>query len=179
MPPPKPLSKPLDRSWGFCASNELIPYAFLGGNAFPLRGHCLKPYPGQNLTEWEIIFGCRLSRFRRCSENGFGILGNVFRIFSTKINVNPEKSTKVILAAVTLYSFLRAKLRKSHTPSLYVDQVTNDIIVQGSWRHENNPADFQPLPSQKVGNNSRKRAEKVRNTFADRRFYGAGQIPWQ
>ena len=53
-----------------------------------------------------MIFGYRLSRFRRSTENNFGILISVFRIFCTKINPNPEKATEIVATALALHNFL-------------------------------------------------------------------------
>ena len=41
-------------------STEPFPYAFLADDAFALKPHLLKPYPGQNLTEKQRIFNYRL-----------------------------------------------------------------------------------------------------------------------
>ena len=87
IPNPKPLpgrSKP-------------IPYVCVGDDAFPLTSFMMKPYPQTGLTEVKRIFNYRLSRCRRISENGFGILANRWRIFRSLIPVAPEKATNLVL----------------------------------------------------------------------------------
>ena len=51
-----------------------IPYFFVGDDAFPLQPFLMKPFPMRFLTPAQRIFNYRLSRARRISENGFGIL---------------------------------------------------------------------------------------------------------
>jgi hypothetical protein len=41
----------------------------------------MKPYPGANLAYDEKMYNYRLSRGRRISENGFGILVSRFQVF--------------------------------------------------------------------------------------------------
>ena len=50
-----------------------IPFLFVADEAFPLTTFCMKPYAHNNLSEEKRIFNYRLSRFRRISENTFGI----------------------------------------------------------------------------------------------------------
>ena len=49
---------------------------------------------------------------RRVTENAFGIMASVFRVFYSKINLSPKKATKVVLAAVVLHNLqdLQTKL---------------------------------------------------------------------
>ena len=61
-----------------------IPMVFIAGDAFPLTKHCMKPYSRKNLSDEERVFGCRCSRFRRISENAFGIWSNRFKLFATR-----------------------------------------------------------------------------------------------
>ena len=69
------------------------------GDAFQLSEFMMKPYSSRNLDEDSRVFNYRLSRFRRISENAFGILAAKFRIFLAKINVSPSKAIKILLAA--------------------------------------------------------------------------------
>lgn len=48
-----------------------------------------------------------------------------------------------------------------------MDQVANNVIVEGSWRDENDPIVFQFLSSQKVGKNRSKSAEKIIESLRD------------
>ena len=84
LPPDKPL--PVSNNPYYDSQNtEPMPYVFLAEDAFPLGKHCLKPYSQSGLTPMKRVFSYRLSRFRRVTENAFGILTNRFRVFSTKM----------------------------------------------------------------------------------------------
>ena len=65
---------------------------FAADDAFPLTKHCMKPYGRKNLSDEERVFDYRCSRFRRISENGFGIWSNRFRLFATRASLTPEKA---------------------------------------------------------------------------------------
>ena len=51
-----------------------LPYVIVGDEIFALKTWLLKPYPGRNLNEEEVVFNYRLSRARRTIENAFGIM---------------------------------------------------------------------------------------------------------
>ncbi|CAH1971623.1 unnamed protein product [Acanthoscelides obtectus] len=70
------------------ATNVMLPYTFVGDQAFPLTENLMKPYPDKNLTREQKMFNYRLSRARRVSENAFGIMASRFRIFHTIISIN-------------------------------------------------------------------------------------------
>lgn len=55
----------------------------------------------------ERIFNYRLRRARRVVENAFGILSAIFSVFRKPILLEPNKATKVVLAAVYLYNYIR------------------------------------------------------------------------
>ena len=83
---------------------EKFSYAFVAHDLFGLKPNIMKLYPRQKLTIVQLIFNCRLSRARRDTENGFGIMVSMFRIYRRPINV--EKVVKVTKACVALYNFL-------------------------------------------------------------------------
>lgn len=112
------------------------------------------------------------------TENAFGIMTSVFRIFCSKINLSPDKATKVFLSAVVLHNLLRSKCTNTYTPTGFADEIHGENIIDGSWRIENNVSAFQPLPPQKYANKSKKTAENIRDYFAEY-FYGPGAVPWQ
>lgn len=64
------------------SSTKILPYVFLGDEAFALREDFLKPFGQGELNIERRIFNYRLSRARRVIENVFGILANRFRIFT-------------------------------------------------------------------------------------------------
>jgi len=78
-----------------------------GDDTFALTDYLLKPYPQSKMTVEERIFNYRLSRMRRISENGFGILVRRWRIFCTPMLLEPGKVKHIVLAALTLHNLLR------------------------------------------------------------------------
>ena len=78
----------------------------------------MKPFPGKNLTADQQIFNYRLSRARRVSENGFGILAAKFRVFRSAIISKPEYVNKLIFVSVVLHNYLRDNCRGSDTQML-------------------------------------------------------------
>ena len=178
LPLPRPLPQSTDPTWVLFQEDEPVPFIFVGDNAFPLNEHVMKPYPEKGLTDIKRIFNYRLSRFRRVTENAFGILTSVFRIFSTKINLHPEKVVSVVLASLALHNMLRTKSSESYTPPGYADEIVNDTLIDGSWREQNPPSILEPLLPRRSGNNTKIKAEQIRSIFADY-FYGPGEVPCQ
>ena len=178
LPPDKPL--PVSNNPYYDSQNtESMPYVFLADDAFPLGKHCLKPYSQSGLTLMKRVFNYRLSRFRRVTENAFGILTNRFRVFTTKMYLDPDKATTINLASLVLHNMLHQLSHESYTTDGFIDMETsNGEILQGEWREENvGESALQSLPNC----NTRKttnRAHEVRDAFANH-LWGAGQIPSQ
>ena len=82
-----------------------------GSHYFDYKGNnsivLMKPYPRSNLANEERVFNYRLSRMRRISENGFGILANMWRVLRAPITLQPKKVVKMTLAILVLHNFLR------------------------------------------------------------------------
>ena len=55
-----------------------VPYIVVADDAVPLTTYCMRPYSSQKLSDSKRVFGYRLSRARRTTENAFGILSNRF-----------------------------------------------------------------------------------------------------
>ena len=83
-------------------------YVLGGDDAFPLTNFMMKPYPQRNLTVEKRVFNYRLSRMRRISENGFGILASRRRVFRRPFQLQPEKVKLIALTAITLHNWLRS-----------------------------------------------------------------------
>ena len=115
---------------------QCMPYVIVADDAFPLKTH-MKSYAQRGLSYSKRIFNYRLSRARRTSENAFGILANVFRIFFTRMNVTTELASSITLACCILHKLLRTLSLESYTPRYSVDNVDdNGEITEGEWRNE-------------------------------------------
>ena len=86
-----------------------VPYVCTGDDAFPLSHYMMKPYLQKHLTVEKRVFNYRLSRMRRISENGFGILANCWLVFRRPFSLEPEKVKVITLAAITIHNWLRKR----------------------------------------------------------------------
>lgn len=84
-----------------------VNHVIVADEAFPLKPYHLRPYPGRRLPTEKRIFNYRLSRARRISENVFGILSQLFRVFQRTFQVQPSVVDKVVKAACALCNYLR------------------------------------------------------------------------
>ena len=111
------------------------------------------------------LFHYRLSRARRAVENGFGILDSRFRIFHTKISLQPANATKIVLCCCVLHNMLRTLTNNSYNAIGYGGVAgDNGNINEGSWRSELESPYVQPIPSRQTRHNSHD-AEEVRSHF--------------
>ena len=60
----------------------------------------------------------------------------MFRVFYSKINLSPDKATKVVLAAVVLHNMLRTGHANTYTPPGFADEIDGEKVAEGSWRKE-------------------------------------------
>lgn len=157
-------------------SDKILPYAFVGDDAFQLSDHLLKPYSQAGLTDQQRIFNYRLSRARRIVENAFGILVSRFGILQRTIGLSPEKVQTIVLACCYLHNFLRGKTLKQYFPPNSVDeeQLHNGSITPGAWRQE------FPIHSleRTLSRNSTNSAKIGRDKFCDY-FNNEGVVSWQ
>lgn len=175
---PQPSTLQFPEEWIYDFETPGVPFMLVGDDAFTLTKYCMKPFPQRNLTDRKRIFNYRLSRFRRVTENAFGIMCCRFRLFLNRCSLVPENAVYATLAAIVLHNMLRTKSAESYTPSNFIDEETETGIVPGEWRNEINRDVLQPLPQIRNYNHSKKDAESVRNYLADY-FYGPGQVEWQ
>lgn len=99
FPPPKNLPH----------SDILLPHVVVGDEAFSLSEHMMKPYSGAQMLQDadKRTFNYCLSKARRTSENAFGIISAIFRIFFTPIHLKPETIDLVIVVCCCLHNMLR------------------------------------------------------------------------
>lgn len=155
-------------------SNKILPYVFVGDNAFQMQENILKPYAAVNLSNKERIFNYRLSRARRIVENVFGILVSRFGVLQTTISVSPEKAQTIVLACCYLHNFLRKKKTYAFSESIDRESTVSGDLTSGTWRKNVN---INALESTQLRNSSSK-AKEVRDEFAEY-FSNEGAVSWQ
>ncbi|KAG8311342.1 uncharacterized protein LOC124371719 [Homalodisca vitripennis] len=159
---------------------KLMPYVFLGDDAFALSKRLMKPFPGSHEQGSKPrIFNYRLSRARRIVENTFGIMASVFRVLRKPMLLQPDKVALVTMTCVILHNFLRRSRtsRSMYTPAGTFDSEDNGMVTGGSWREDT--ADMTSmLPLQKVPRKPGTAAKEYREEFAEY-FMNNGKIPWQ
>ena len=125
-----------------------------------------------------MLFHYCLSRARKTVENGFGILVSRFRIFHTKISLQPGNASKIVLCCCVLHNILRTLSNNSYSAIGYRDGVgDNGNINKGSWRSEPQSPYVQHTQSTQARHSSHD-AEDVRSHFEDY-FETRGHVPWQ
>lgn len=102
-------------------SDKILPYVFIGDEAFRLDPHMMRPYSkieSRNDSE-KKIFNYRLSRARRTTENSFGLLSQVFRVFYTPIPLKTQTVDHLVLSACCLHNLLRNQYKIKNTTERY------------------------------------------------------------
>ena len=99
--------------------------------------YCMKRCSSQKLSDSKPIFGYRLSRARRTTENGFGILSNRFRVLTSRMYLQPNSATKIKLPCCVLHNIWHTHSKNSYSLSGFADEVEgNGNIRQGEWREK-------------------------------------------
>lgn len=90
-------------------SDLVLPHVFVGDDAFRLHPNMMKPFSRECAIREnsKAVFNYRLCRARRTSENAFGLLAQVFRIFYTPINLLPQTVDDVVIVSCCLHNMLR------------------------------------------------------------------------
>ncbi|CAB4030052.1 Hypothetical predicted protein [Paramuricea clavata] len=163
-------------------SEKVLPYVFIGDDAFGLKIHMMKPFPSQNLPLDQRVFNYRLSRARRVIENTFGIAASRFRIFRKPIIANVEKVILVTKAVVALHNFLMtinsSRDNYKYCPRTFMDEDGPSGLRAGEWRKDRNAVlGLQPI-SRTGSNNYSRDAASVRQGFKDY-FVFEGAVEWQ
>lgn len=85
------------------------PFVIVGDEAFRLHKNIMKPYSRSSARQDQAktIFNYRLSRCRRVTENAFGLLAQVFRVFHTVIGIDVEICDDLVIVACCLHNLLR------------------------------------------------------------------------
>ncbi|GFW59698.1 DDE Tnp4 domain-containing protein [Trichonephila clavipes] len=123
-------------------TTNLLPFLFIGDEAFPLKNNLMRPYSGIALSKGKTIFNYRLSRARRCVENAFGIMASHFRIFRKPLMSSLESSTFTVAAAVCLQNYIKSAdegvplCERRYCPLDYAHVSPDGNINDGRWRTE-------------------------------------------
>ncbi|CAB4029987.1 Hypothetical predicted protein, partial [Paramuricea clavata] len=123
-----------------------------------------------------------LSRCHRISENAFGILGNRWRVFRSRIALSPEKVSILVLGAITLHNYLRSN---STAGKIYMpedlfdheDPAVTGKFIQGNWHSDEECIYWQDLPPC-TAHNSTFQAKEIRKEFTEY-FMMEGALSWQ
>ena len=139
-----------------------VPYVVVADPAFPLEKHIMRSYPGRGCPEDELVFNYRLSRARRIVENAFGLLAARWRIYHTKIAVNPQFTVDIVKATCLLHNLVQ----KSSTPMQRINP-----------EETTTPEGLLPIAPRR-GNRALTEAKYVRNIFKTY-FNDVNPLPWQ
>lgn len=125
FPPPKNLPH----------SNILVPHVIVGDEAFSLSEHVMKPYSKAQILQdgHKRMFNYCLSKARRVSENAFGIMCAIFRIFFTPIHLKPKTVDLIVTVCCCLHNLLRDEylsenLFKADTTPNFTDLPPQNLI---------------------------------------------------
>lgn len=102
-------------------TNIVLPHFLIGDEAFALSNFMMKPYSRKvaKLDRQKQIFNYRLCRGRRVTENAFGLLSQVFRVFYTPLAVSPEVVDDLILTCCCLHNLLRDGYLEENSSPVY------------------------------------------------------------
>lgn len=122
------------------------------------------------------ILNYRVSRARRIVENAFGILASRFRIFHTKINIEPIRVESVVMASCALHNFLIKSSQSSYyQPECFDTENCDEGTITQGFDTANSA--MVNLERRNLGNPS-VAAKTVREDFMNY-FVNEGSIPWQ
>lgn len=159
-------------------SQKILPFVFVGDDAFGLTENLMKPYPEAGLNAERKILNYRLSRARRVIENVFGILVSRFGVLQNQIALAPEKARTVVLACCYLHNFLRKRQPRTYVTRNHVDSedLIAGVVTNGSWR--DGVGEIIGLQSNSIFRNATNTAKVVRDTYCNF-FNNEGQVSWQ
>jgi len=152
-----------------------IPYCIIGDDAFALRTFLLKPFSRRKMENPERIFNYRLSRARRIVENAFGILANRFRCLLTRLSLNPDTCTSVVLACCCLHNLLRKQTTGYLRGMVDVEDQDHELIP-GPWRQNAVLVDGRKGNAKNTGSQE---AKTNRDYLRDHFMSPEGSVPWQ
>ena len=164
LPPRRSLPISEDPEWIHDHETECFPFMIVAADAFPQKPQIMKPYSHRNLDDKKLLFNYRVQRYRRVTENAFGIQSCRFRLFLARICLSTETAIDLFLAAVTLHNMLRTKSCNSCSPpEIFDEEINFQTLRPGSWRNGASSSVFMSLKSGRQNNRCSKNAEEVRD----------------
>ncbi|XP_008186496.1 uncharacterized protein LOC103310330 [Acyrthosiphon pisum] len=113
----------------------IVPHIIVSYEAFRLHKHIMKPFSRKASREDDSKknFNYRLSRARRVTENAFGLLSQIFRVFYQPIYIQITTCDDLIWIACCLHNMLRDAYMGNNKRPFYVldsEQIepTNNMI---------------------------------------------------
>lgn len=156
---------------------ELLPYYFVGDDAFALGVHMMKPFPSAHLSYAQRVYNYRLSRCRRIVENAFGILSSRFKILMRQQDMEPKGVTIIVMACVVLHNYLRVKCSDTYIGRGMIDQEDREYnVIQGQWRHSRQ---LDGVSRHQMVRNRSVFVKDMRNSICSWCVSKYGEVPWQ
>ena len=164
LAPPNTLNLPAAEPIQGAEHLGSMPYVVIGDEAFPLQKHLMRPYPGKHSTLDQDAYNYRHSRARRIVECAFGILATCWRVFYTRLAIQPENVSKVVQAAVTLHNMLESESTlEGNAEVLLAEYQPQDIHGLQDLVH--------------LGNRASAEAGDIRSRF--KTYFNDNPLPWQ
>lgn len=159
-----------------------LPFVFVGDDAFPLNDRIMKPFSpprGGTLEDTEKIFNYRLSRARRCVENGFGILASKFICLGRTVFCHPARAQKIVSACCVLHNYFLKSSRSSYCPTSFADRYDeNGYLIEGEWRKNvQSMVRLQNKPNRRL--KTSESAKQIRANFEKFVNSNEGSLAWQ
>lgn len=175
----KSLNLPQPRK--LCGQTEDVPFVILADDAFPLKTYIMKPFAFKNQPVENRVYNYRLSRGRRVVENAFGLLSVKFRALRKPFELEPNKTTMVILAMCVLHNLLltRESSKAVYAPPGIFDRETEGRLLPGSWREDGDPHGTLLHLQHTNARNPPLAAKEVREKFKQYFMSREGEVSWQ
>ncbi|XP_050063324.1 uncharacterized protein LOC126552659 [Aphis gossypii] len=165
----------LDGSFGFPerkqlpGSDKILPHVIVGDEAFRLHPNIMKPYTRQSARhdKSKAVFNYRLSRARRVTENAFGLLSQIFRVFYQPINIDPMTCDDLILVTCCLHNLLREAYLEENGQPFFEERKSSTTFQINNL-----------LPITRGGGFTNAEGFLVRDYFKDF-FNNEGSVSWQ
>ncbi len=120
----------------------------------------------------EQIYNYWTSRWRRVSENAFGILVNKYACLLSVINFQPKISTNIVLAAIWCHNLMHMRYPMIQNAALDNEDDNNNVIP-GEWRRGNT------WEQHIHGNRETKAGKQLREYLKYYYNSAGGAVPWQ